>query len=116
VLSPSGQRVPLDEEGADVLELTEQGFYEVRTTGADSETPMVVASNVDLTESDPTGVDPKEVVAAAVGRAGGPASAASTAPPTDEAQESAQRMWWYLLFAVVLLLGAETLVANRSTV
>ena len=29
-LTPSGQRVSLDGEGPDVLELTEQGFYEVR--------------------------------------------------------------------------------------
>ncbi|HXW08128.1 MAG TPA: BatA domain-containing protein [Vicinamibacterales bacterium] len=115
VLTPGGQRLPLDEEGADVLELTEQGFYEVRTTGRESEPPVIVASNVDLAESDLTGMDPKEIVAAAMGRAGA-AAGADMAPPTDESQESAQRMWWYLLFAAALLLGAETLVANRSAV
>ena len=30
MLTPSGRRLPLDDEGSDVLELTEQGFYEVR--------------------------------------------------------------------------------------
>jgi hypothetical protein len=117
VLTPGGQRLALDEEGADVLELTEQGFYEVRTQGNDTAAPVVVASNVDLTESDLAGLDPNEVVAAAMGRAGGGSAGAPAAVPiTDEVQESSQRVWWYLLFGVLLLLGAETLVANRSTV
>jgi hypothetical protein len=114
-LTPSGQRIALEGDGPAVLELAEQGFYEFRTRGRDNELPVVVASNVDLTESDLTPVDAQEIVAAAMGRAGGPA-AGSNAPPSDEAQESAQRVWWYLLFAGVLLLGAETVVANRLTV
>ena len=77
---------------------------------------MVVASNVDLKESDLTGMDPQEIMAAAMGRAGAAQAADPTAAPTDQAQEAAQRVWWYLLFAGLLLLGAETLVANRSTV
>jgi hypothetical protein len=116
VLTPAGQRVTLDEEGPDVLELQEQGFYEIRTQNRDSEPPVVVASNVDLKESDLSGMDPQEIVAAAMGRAGGAAAADPMAPPTDQAQEAAQRVWWYLLFAGLLLLGAETIVANRSTV
>ena len=116
VLSPSGQRIGLDGEGPDVLELTEQGFYEIRPQGKDTEPAVVVASNVDLAESDMTPLDPKEVVAAATGRANGATGSGSGAPPTDEAQESTQRVWWYLLFAGVLLLGAETVVANRLTV
>jgi hypothetical protein len=75
-----------------------------------------VASNVDLTESDMAALDPKEVAAAAMGRAGGSDAAGSHAPPTDEVQEGAQRIWWYLLFAGLVLLGAETIVANRLTV
>ena len=98
-----------------VLELAEQGFYEFRAQGRDADAPVVVASNVDLAESDLTPLDPQEIVAAAMGRAGGDSGRAA-APPTDEAQESAQRVWWYLLFAGLLLLGAETIVANRLTV
>ena len=116
VLTPAGQRVTLDEEGPDVLELVEQGFYEIRTQSRDSDPPMVVASNVDLKESDLAGMDPQEIVAAAMGRAGAAQAADPTAAPTDQAQEAAQRVWWYLLFAGLLLLGAETLVANRATV
>jgi hypothetical protein len=115
-LSPSGQRISLDGDGPEVLELAEQGFYEFRAQGRDGDQPVVVASNVNLAESDLTAVDPQEIVAAAMGRAGDATAAGPTAPPSDEAQESAQRVWWYLLFAGLLLLGAETVVANRLTV
>jgi len=114
-LTPSGSRISLDGDGPEVLELGEQGFYEFRAQGRDGDIPVVVASNVDLAESDLTPLDPQEIAAAALGRAGGEA-AGPLAPPTDDAQESAQRVWWYLLFAGLLLLGAETVVANRLTV
>ncbi len=115
-LAPSGQRISLDGDGPEVLELAEQGFYEFRAQGRDGDPPVVVASNVNLAESDMTSVDPQEIVAAAMGRAGGAAATGPTAPPSDEAQESAQRAWWYLLLAGLLLLGVETVVANRLTV
>jgi hypothetical protein len=114
-LTPSGARISLDGDGPEVLELAEQGFYEFRAQGRDGDVPVVVASNVDLAESDLTPLDPQEIAAAALGRAGGD-TAGPLAPPTDDAQESAQRVWWYLLFAGLLLLGAETVVANRLTV
>jgi Aerotolerance regulator N-terminal/von Willebrand factor type A domain len=115
-LTPSGQRISLDGDGPEVLELAEQGFYEFRGQGREGEAPVVVASNVNLAESDLATVDPQEIVAAAMGRAGGQTSDGPSAPPSDEAQESAQRVWWYLLFAGLLLLGVETVVANRLTV
>jgi hypothetical protein len=115
-LTPSGQRISLDGDGPEVLELAEQGFYEFRAQGRDGDAAVVVASNVDLAESELSSVDPSEVVAAAMGRAGGQMAGGPSMPPTDEAQESAQRVWWYLLFAGLLLLGAETVVANRLTV
>jgi hypothetical protein len=114
VVTPSGQRLTLDEEGPDVLELSEQGFYEVRARNREADRPVVVAANVDLTESNLAGMDPQEVVAAAMGRAGGSGVIDTPAAPTDQAQESAQRIWWYLLFAGLLLLAVETVVANRS--
>lgn len=116
VVTPAGQRVTLDEEGPDVLELAEQGFYELRPHDDDSTTAAVLASNVDLKESDLTAMDPEEVVAAAMGRAGAAAAGEPDAVPSDRAQEAAQRVWWYLLFAGLLLLAAETIVGNRSTV
>jgi len=114
-LTPSGQRVSLDGEGSDVLELAEQGFYEIRAQDRDAAS-AVVASNVDLAESDMTGMDPKDVAAATMGRAGDVAANGTPTPPSDDVQEGAQRVWWYLMFAGMLFLAAETIVGNRSTV
>jgi hypothetical protein len=114
-LTPSGQRLTLDDEGADVLALDEQGFYEIRPQGRETETPVTVASNVDLAESDLTPMDPQEVVAAATGHAGAAPADALGGAPTAEAQERAQKIWWNLLFAGLVLLGAETVLANRFT-
>jgi uncharacterized membrane protein len=113
VVTPSGRRVPLDDEGSEVMELTEQGFYEVRAQSGD-EVVAVVASNVDAVESDLTPMDPKEIVAAAIGGSGGNQTAsAAGAALTPEAQERSQRLWWYLLCVGLLLLGADTLLSNR---
>jgi hypothetical protein len=114
VLTPSGRRVAVDEEGAEVLELTEQGFYEVRAQSGDT-VNAVVASNVDTAESDLTAMDPKEIVAAAT--SGGPSGrqAGAGLPPTPEVQERSQRLWWYVLFLGILLLGADTLISNRMS-
>ena len=46
------------------MELTEQGFYELRARDKDV---VVVAANVDPAEGDLTPMDPKEIAAAAVG-------------------------------------------------
>lgn len=113
VLSPSGKRLAVDDEGSEVLELTEQGFYEVRGQASDSDV-TVVASNVDPGESDLSAMDPKEIVAATTGGADADqASAAAGVPQTPEAQERSQRLWWYLLCAGILLLGADTIISNR---
>jgi hypothetical protein len=103
-----------DDEG-EVLELGEQGFYELRpATNPNAGQAAVVASNVDPAESDLTPMDPKEIVAAAVGTdpAGGSGAAAGL-PMTPEAQERSQRLWWYVLVAGIVLLGVDTLLSNR---
>jgi hypothetical protein len=111
VLTPSGKRVPLQDEGSDVMELSESGFYELRARDKDV---VVVASNVDAAEADLTPMDPKEIALAA-GSGGANASGAREQgiPQTPEAQERSQRLWWYLLVAGLLLLGADTLMSNR---
>jgi hypothetical protein len=112
VITPSGRRVPIEDEGAEVLELSEQGFYELR--GPSNENVGVIAANVDPAEADLTTMDPKDIVAAAVadpgGAEGGPAAGV---PLTPEAQEKNQRLWWYLLVAGILLLGVDTVLSNR---
>jgi hypothetical protein len=71
-----------------------------------------VASNVDSAESDLTGMDPKELVAAA--RAGDEERAGLAAQPLPpDAQERSQRLWWYLLVLGIVVLGADTLISNR---
>ena len=111
-LTPSGRRVPLDDEGAEVLSLNETGFYSVRGGGSGDAEVGLVASNVDPAESDLTAMDPKEIVAATLGSPegvqGGPGVVVS-----PEAQEQSQRLWWYLLVAGILLLAVDTLLSNR---
>ncbi|MGE3885787.1 MAG: BatA and WFA domain-containing protein [Vicinamibacterales bacterium] len=112
VLTPSGQR-RTPAEGSSAIELAEPGFYEVRDA-REGQPLQVVASNVDLTESDPARVEPAEVTVAVTGQPGGGNDPGTT--PTiipDEVQEQAQRIWWYLLFAGILLLIAESWLARR---
>ena len=113
-LTPSGKRLPLEDEGssAQVLELTEQGFYEIRGQKANSDV-TVVASNIDPAESELTPIDPADIVTAATGGAGQNAQQAeANVPLTPEAQERAQRLWWYMLASGILLLGVDTLFSN----
>jgi hypothetical protein len=110
VVTPGGERVT--QAGASgVVELTEQGFYAIAAGDRDPQ-PLTIAANVDLAESDLTGIDPQEVVAGATGLAGGAASAGTNTTVTNEERERAQRVWWYLLLAGLLLLTGETLLAN----
>jgi hypothetical protein len=112
-LTPSGRRLPLDDEGAEVLSLNEPGFYSVRGGETGDTEVGVVASNVDPAESDLTPMDPKEIVAATLGAPEGGPAGGSGLPVSREAQEQSQRLWWYLLLAGVLLLAADTLLSNR---
>jgi hypothetical protein len=111
VLTPSGRRMPIEDEGSDAVELTEQGFYEVRNGRSDSDVGLI-AANVDPAESDLTPMDPREI-AAALTPDGTVATGENGAPQTPEQQERNQRLWWYLLCAGVVLLGLDTLLSNR---
>jgi hypothetical protein len=112
VLTPSGRRLPIEDEGSDVVELAEKGFYELRGDG--NQNLSVVAVNVDPVEADLTPIDPKEIVAAATGGSSdGEGAQATGIPLTPEAREKNQRLWWYLLIAGILLLGVDTLISNR---
>ncbi len=110
VLTPSGRRLPLLDEGSEVMELTEQGFYELRARDKEA---VVVAANVDPAEGDLYPIDPKEIVAAVGAGTDAARGAGPGIPLTPEAQERSQKLWWYLLVAGLLLLGADTLMSNR---
>ena len=115
-VEPSGRRVPLDPARGDAVEVTAPGFYEVRPEGQGQTVVVVVAANVDLTESDLAGVDPADVTAVATGGSAAQVAAGTgLEPPRDEVTEHRQRLWWYLLLAGMLLLIAESLVASRMS-
>jgi hypothetical protein len=113
-LTPSGKRLPLEDEGssAQVLELSEQGFYEIRGQRSNSDV-TVVAANIDPAEADLTAIEPSEIVAAATGgNAQNAQNSGSDIPLTPEAQERSQRLWWYMLATGIVLLGVDTFFSN----
>jgi hypothetical protein len=114
VVSPSGQRVTQPAAAPGVLELSEQGVYEIRpATGSAGGRPQAIAVNLDPAESDLTPLDTRELVAAVTGHAtpsGNETQAA--AELTREENEKRQALWWYLLVAGLLLLAAENALSN----
>jgi hypothetical protein len=114
VVSPSGQRTTQRANSPGLLELTEQGIYEIRAGGTTTGRPQAIAVNIDPAEADLTALDPGELVAAVTGHATQTAAEAAAAEPmTPEDNERRQALWWYLLFAGMLLLAAETVISNR---
>jgi len=104
----------MGEGGEGLLELNEQGIYEIRSTGAASGRPEAIAVNIDPAESDLSPIDPRELVAAVTGHAT-PAAAQpeQSQEMTREESERRQSLWWYLLMTGLLLLAAETVIANH---
>jgi hypothetical protein len=113
VMTPSGERIRVAATDPGLIELTEQGVYEVRT-GPSSNRPDRIAVNLDPTESDLTPLDPQELVAAVTGRAvpTTTAGAAEAVQMSPQEAENRQGLWWYLLVAGLLLLAAEMAVSN----
>lgn len=114
VLSPSGRRITVGEGGAaSSVEVTEQGFYEIRPQGgAVSGRPFTLAVNLEAGESDLAAMDAQEFTAGATGRASLVASAAPTEVRPEET-ERRQSVWWFLLLVGFVLLVAESVLANR---
>jgi len=117
VVTPSGERIPqssLGEGSEGLLELNEQGVYEVRANAATTTRPEAIAVNLDPAESDLTALDPRELVAAVTGHAS-PVAVLPEQPQemTREEAERRQGLWWYLLLLGVGLLAAETMIANH---
>ena len=113
VRDPSEDRVEIGRDGRPgFIELNDQGFYEVRDTGSEAP-PVMVAVNVDLSESNLDRIDPEELVAMATGRAGGDRSIAAEREFRPEDLERRQTVWWYLLVGALGFLAAETVISNR---
>ncbi|HEX7089478.1 MAG TPA: BatA domain-containing protein [Longimicrobiales bacterium] len=114
VLSPGGARSTIGGDRPRVLELQEQGFYELRPAGRAAAAPYTVAVNLDLAESDLSRLDPQELAAAAMAADPGPAAPATAAAAGGvEEQERRQALWRYLLILALLALAAEIALANR---
>ena len=117
VVTPSGERQNRTSagEGAEgLLELNQQGIYEIRSAVSGGGRPEAIAVNLDPTESDLTALDPRELVATFTGHASnGPVQPATPQEMTREESERRQSLWWYLMFSGLLLLAGETIIANR---
>jgi hypothetical protein len=115
VVTPAGER--LSQAGSrpseGLLELDEQGVYEVRSTGAGGGRPEALAVDLDPAESDLTPLDPRELVATVTGRATPGSAEPVQQAMTREEAEHRQSLWWYLLLAGLLLLAAETVMSNH---
>jgi hypothetical protein len=98
------------------LEVDQQGFYELKQTGARGDRTLPVAVNLDLKESDLSRMDPADLalaVAPVEGSSGAASGAAASLTPQEK--ERRQTLWWYILLGAVLLLGTETMLSNRLT-
>jgi hypothetical protein len=114
VVTPAGQRTTQRANSPGLLELTEQGIYEVRASSSPSGRPLAIAVNIDPAEAELAPIDPAELVAAVTGHATAEAGEAGAPEPLSrEDAEKRQALWWYLIFAGVLLLAAETVISNR---
>lgn len=117
VITPGGERISQASAGEGnegLLELNEQGIYEIRQTGTAAGRPEAIAVNLDPAESDLAPMDPTELVAAVTGHATPNAvHPEQTQEMTREEVERRQSLWWYLLLAGVLLLAAENVISNR---
>ena len=114
VRDPSEDRVSVGSDGrVGFIELTDQGFYEVRDTDAAASESVMVAVNVDPSESNLERVDPQELVAVATGRAAGDRSVTTERELQPEDLERRQTLWWYLLIGALGFLASETVVSNR---
>jgi hypothetical protein len=109
-VAPSGRRENMG--GSPLLRLDEQGFYSIRAAGTGDARDFAVAVNVDLAESDLTGLDPQEL-ASAVENQSPAARNALAGVVTAEDRERRQNLWWFVMAALFVLLAGETVFANR---
>ena len=114
VEAPSGKRTIVRAgAGEQVVELTEQGFYEIRQVDGGKIPPAFVAVNIDPSESDLAKLDIEEFLGAVTPMGDEGSVGARARKLTVEEREHRQQLWWYLLIAAMLMLVAETAISNR---
>jgi hypothetical protein len=108
VISPDGKRALSLSESAEaqIIQLADQGFYEVRRADGRRE---LAAVNPDRRESDFTLVPPDVVkLWENTGQ-----TALSTGAGSSEPAKGRNDLWWYVMIAAVGLAVAESLIGNR---
>jgi hypothetical protein len=114
VEAPSGRRTIVRAGAAErVVEVAEQGFFEIRQLEAGEVPPTYVAVNLDPEESDLSKLDTDEFLGAMTPIEGRGGAAARARTLTIEDRERRQQLWWYLLIGAMLVLVMETAVSNR---
>ncbi len=101
------------EETTDRLALDEAGFYSLSWSGDDGDRELIVAANLDRSESDLSKIDPEELAAALSFRGAGLGDLELDTRVTAEDREASQSWWWYLLIVVFVVLATETALSNR---
>lgn len=111
---PTGDSRRIGSEESRLVEMSDQGFYQVRRIGARGASDRrIIAVNLDLAESDLARLDPQEMTTAVTRAGTDAASAASVVSLTPAERERRQSLWWFLLAAALIALGAETWMSNR---
>ncbi len=114
VEAPSGNRTIVQADaGEQLVELTEQGLYEIRQVDGGKIQPAFVAVNIDPSESDLAKLDTEEFLGAVTPMGDEGSVGVRARKLTVEEREHRQQLWWYLLIAAMLMLVAETAISNR---
>ena len=115
-ITPGGGSISLPVTGGPrFLELSEQGFYEVRPPGSNPDRAFSVAVNVDVAESDLEVMDPSELAGAVAPRessAGAGTDGLLTPEVRARDQERRQALWRFLIVGALILLLTETAASN----
>jgi hypothetical protein len=112
--APSGARERATAVGpGHLVNLREQGFYELRGPNTPVGSGRPIAVNVDPTESDLSHLDPQDIVVAVTAVPGQAQAGSEINASTPQDQERRQKIWWYLLLGALLVMGAETMLSNR---
>ena len=115
---PTGNRqvIVVDREST-LLELSEPGFYKIRSSARTSsaDPAYALAVNLDMSESDLSVIDPSEFASSTIRNDVGAEGAAEpdlSELLTPQEKERRQSLWWYMLVAAALLLITETALSN----
>jgi len=95
------------------VELTEQGFFEIRQADGADVPPALVAANLDPVESDLATLDADQFLGAVAPLDMARGVTEGSQALTSEDMERRQQLWWYVLMAALVILLGETVLSNR---